>query len=232
MRILEDYEIRKRDEDAKIANFRHLTTRAAHLALTNRALATAILSVDSNVQRYADICSFLDNSALGRMESAATTTLYEPKDENEANEPDEWKGDPSTTCSGRTAQGKPCTKRASYSMAGTPYCRTHYPFPPEYYEADEARRHEWNKYFEERSRLLDRYAELESDIRSLEAMNELLQAAMARLGLAADRVEVPETTAPRSVIRVDGLTFTLEDATGVGSAPAWWLRDKDGLRGR
>lgn len=55
MGMHDDYEARRRDEDAKIVNFRHLATRAAHLALTNRALATAILSLDSNVQRYADI---------------------------------------------------------------------------------------------------------------------------------------------------------------------------------
>jgi len=49
MRILDDYEARTREEDAKIADFRHLASRAAHLALTNRALATAILTVDTNV---------------------------------------------------------------------------------------------------------------------------------------------------------------------------------------
>ena len=60
MRNYYDYETQRLLEDAKIANFRHLVVRAAHLALTNRALATALLSLDTNAQRYADICSFLD----------------------------------------------------------------------------------------------------------------------------------------------------------------------------
>ncbi len=228
MRTIDDYEARKRDEDAKIANFRHLSTRAAHLALTNRALATAILSLDTNVQRYGDICSFLDKSALNRIESATGLTLSEPKDEGEnAWEPEEWNGESGTVCSGKTAQGKHCTKKASYSLSGAPYCRTHYPYAPEYYEFEEARRRHWAEYFEQRDRVLAAYGELERDIRSLESMNEQLNAAMAKLGLTAKRVEVHEAKGPTSLIRVDGLTFTLEE-TDLGNTPGWWLHDREG----
>jgi hypothetical protein len=230
MRILDDYEVRRREEQAKIANFRHLANRAAHVALTNRALATAILSLDSNVQRYADICSFLDNCALSRIESAASFVVPESTEEDDnVYEPEEWNGDPDTICSGRTAQGKPCTKRARYSLLETPYCGTHYPHPPEYHEAEEARRRRWDKEFEDRRCLLDHYGELERDIRSLEAMNELLEAAMAKLGLTGNRPAVLEATGPTSDFRVDGLMFTLEEAH-FGERPAWWLRSRNGCR--
>jgi hypothetical protein len=230
MRIFDDYEVRKREEDAKIADFTRLASRAAHFAVTNRALATAILTLDSNVQRYADICSFLDNFALSRIETATRVALPEPDEADEdIYEPEEWAGDPNTICSGRTAQGKACNKRARFSLSGTPYCGTHYPYPPEYYDAEEARRQRWNKEFEDRRRLLDRYRDLEQDLRSLEAMNELLEAAMAKLGLTAKRPQAVESTGSTSGVRIDGLTLTLEEAK-FGPTPAWWLQARDGGR--
>ena len=107
MRILDDYEARTREEDAKIADFRHLASRAAHLALTNRALATAILTVDTNVQRYGDICSSLDNFALSRTETASRVAAPEPNEEgDEIYEPEEWSGDPNTSVLGALRKGK------------------------------------------------------------------------------------------------------------------------------
>lgn len=170
----------------------------------------------------------MDNSALTKIEAAANVRLSEPKEEDEdPHEPEEWSGDPGTICSGRTAQGKPCTKRASYSLAGTPYCRTHYPYPPEYYETEHTQRQRWSEYFEERRRLLDHYNELERDVRSLEAMNELLEAAMAKLGLSVKRRSVQETRGQTSTVRIDALLFTLEEAH-FGERPAWWLHDREG----
>jgi len=230
MRNYYDYETQRLLEDAKIANFRHLVVRAAHLALTNRALATAVLSLDTNAQRYADICSFLDKSALGSIESTSNLNLCEPEEgEDDGHEPEEWGGNPNAICSGRTAQGKPCTKRAAYSLAGAPFCRTHYPYPPEYYEAEERRREKWSQYAEQRKRLLDRYNELEHNIQALEAMNALLDAAIGKLGLTATRPDKIDVDGPMSVVRVDGLNFTLEQAQ-IGRTAAWWLRGRDGYR--
>jgi len=48
-------------KEAELAAFPNLVEKAARTMLANRALAAALLQLDSNPKKYADICRFLDD---------------------------------------------------------------------------------------------------------------------------------------------------------------------------
>lgn len=136
----DDYAARRRDEDARLAGLDDVVLQVTHLALTNRALASAILASDTQAERFLDVCRFLDDTVLGKIRAVATLPLADPfAGEEEVEEPAEWTGPRGAPCSGRTAKGSACRAKATLTLNGAPFCRQHYPFSPEYRQAEERR---------------------------------------------------------------------------------------------
>jgi hypothetical protein len=210
-------------EDAELANFPYLVETVARLMVVNRALVTALLQLDANPQRYADICELLDGRVRNLVENAAKADIESPKPQPGLEESfEEWTGDAAAICVGKTQKGSLCTKRASFSKEGQPYCRAHYPYPEGYKEARQNEREQWGKERQNREFLLDEYKRLQKSARGLNGMNHLLESTMDRLGITGAHVEGPKVRKGIcETVYIDGLTFYLEEATY--PVPSYWL---------
>lgn len=239
-----DNERRRARDDARVANFPHEVHRIAHLLLTNRALAAALLHMDANAHRYAEIGNFLDQHARSLVEQAIAMRIPEapsyPERESEEDLPREdqpvpWDGDAQAVCVGKTQKGNTCTRRAKHSHRGLPYCTSHYPFSAGHLAfqereaaCSEAYQAAYDAYCNEREALLAHIAETEQLARGLEEMNARLTSALQRLEIRTPSVTEPIShTSSRDLIRVDGLNFELETAQYPQS---FWILGSDGDR--
>ncbi len=106
-------------EDAELANLPYLVETVARLMVVNRALATALLQLDTNPQQYADICELLDGRVRSLVENAAKSDFESPKLQPLWEESfEKWTGDAAAICVGKTQKGSLCTKRAFLSKEG------------------------------------------------------------------------------------------------------------------
>jgi hypothetical protein len=198
-------------EDARLAHYPTLLVEAAQTLLTNRALATALIQLHTNHNRYAELCNFLDRQIAGLVEKAAR---FEWKDLAEDDSDDylddelsEWVGGPAE-CVGHTQKGKPCNKPGRLAHDGQPFCSMHYPYPKSYYERRDRRERSWSEYGKQRRELLERYMELERTVSGLSDMRWELSRALSALGIHEPDARLQENPAPvERTVHVDGLPF-------------------------
>jgi len=191
-------------ERSKVASFPHLVETAARTMLNNRALSVALLQLDSDHARYADICRFLDGRVMAMVESARKLPPppEEPPERDDCMET--WHG-AEVRCAGRTQNGMPCNAR--------PYCRRHH---PQYASALEANRQfhlYWDDYHKWKSEILTEYGRLAPCVEGLHDMNWRLEQALKKLCLPIpEQPEVNKHLGQLEPVRVDGLDFSLEKA--------------------
>lgn len=234
-----EYKMRQAREDARIANFPYTVQHVAHVLLTNRALAATLLHLDTDVKHYADICNFLDHRVQLLVEKAMAVNIPEPPQSDdgpehlsEDDEPKSLSSEERRICVGLTQKGKPCTTRARYEHAGTPYCAVHYPYSEGYraFRAQEEKRNQeysakYREYLEEREALLNYIETVEKLIWGLDQMNNTLTRAVQRLELRAPKVVKSKAfLGPRELVRVDGLNFYLE---GASYPESFWIVGND-----
>ena len=93
-------------EDAELANFPYLVETVARRMIANRALATALLQLDENPQRYVDVCELLDGRIRSLVENAAKAHIESPKPQHGWGKSfEKWTGDGAAICVGKTQKG-------------------------------------------------------------------------------------------------------------------------------
>jgi hypothetical protein len=225
---MDDFNQRWAEEKAKLANLPNVVERAATLLLTNRALAVALLQLDTNISKYSDIRDFLDAKILSTVEqslSAEALNIDEPEDDTE--EIPAWKGKPGTPCSGVTLKGVHCRSRGVYEHDGKPFCKSHYPYPECYLEAKQESRDKFEKHWNRKRDLLKQYDHFEKLMHGLDEMNRDLSSAFRALNL--EPISIPQLPTPNrgvTSVRIDGLSLQLETALD-GQIPSWWIRKEE-----